>query len=79
MFFLWLQAFQELQAKMIDSKQKIKMADIQIDHLNATKAHAKLTQSEISKLKPDNKLYEGVGRMFVYAEMDTIKKHVEER
>ncbi|EEB19909.1 prefoldin subunit, putative [Pediculus humanus corporis] len=72
-------AFQELQAKMIETKQKIKMADIQIEQLNHTKAHSKLTQTEILKLKPNNKMYEGIGRMFVFTDKDTINQHVQER
>lgn len=64
---------------MIETKQKIKIADIQIEQLNHTKAHSKLTQTEIFKLKPDNRMYEGVGRMFIHADMDTIKQHVQER
>ena len=64
---------------MIETKQKIKMADIQIEQLNHTKAHSKLTQTEILKLKPNNKMYEGIGRMFVFTDKDTINQHVQER
>lgn len=72
-------AFQELQAKMIETKQKIKLADIQIEQLKRQKAHAELTEKEILGLKPDIRTYEGVGRMFIYADLMTVHTHLKER
>nr|KAF6347171.1 prefoldin subunit 1 [Pipistrellus kuhlii] len=43
-------AFTELQAKVIDTQQKVKLADIQIEQLNRTKKHAHLTDTEIMTL-----------------------------
>lgn len=77
--FLFAQAFQELQAKMIETKQKIKMADIQIDQLKRQKTHSELTEKEILGLKPNTRTYEGIGRMFIYADMPTVQKHLKER
>lgn len=57
------QAFSELQVKMIDTQQKVKMADLQIDQLTRVQKHAKLTHAEIATLPDNTRLYEGVGRM----------------
>ncbi|XP_077753611.1 prefoldin subunit 1 isoform X1 [Canis aureus] len=56
-------AFTELQAKVIDTQQKVKLADIQIEQLNRTKKHAHLTDTEIMTLVDETNMYEGVGRM----------------
>uniref|UniRef100_A0A674K5K4 Prefoldin subunit 1 n=1 Tax=Terrapene triunguis TaxID=2587831 RepID=A0A674K5K4_9SAUR len=57
-------AFTELQAKVIDTQQKVKLADIQIEQLNRTKKHAHLTDTEIMTLVDETRMYEGVGRIF---------------
>ncbi|XP_030068830.1 prefoldin subunit 1 isoform X1 [Microcaecilia unicolor] len=58
-------AFTELQSKVIDTQQKVKLADIQIEQLNRTIKHAHLTDSEILTLSNDTRMYEGIGRMFI--------------
>lgn len=58
-----LQAFSELQVKMIDTQQKVKLADLQIDQLTRVQKIAKLTHTEITMLPDNTRLYEGVGRM----------------
>ncbi|XP_040271604.1 prefoldin subunit 1 [Bufo bufo] len=58
-------AFTELQAKVMDTQQKVKLADLQIEQLNRTKKHAHLTDTEIKNLPGETPMYEGVGRMFV--------------
>uniref|UniRef100_F7BI81 Prefoldin subunit 1 n=1 Tax=Xenopus tropicalis TaxID=8364 RepID=F7BI81_XENTR len=65
-------AFTELQAKVIDTQQKVKLADLQIEQLNRTKKHAYLTNAEIMNLSDSTPMYEGVGRMFVLQTKDTI-------
>ena len=57
------QAFSELQVKMIDRQQKVKLADLQIEQLNRMKKHSNLTHTEITGLPPNTRMYEGVGRM----------------
>lgn len=59
------QAFSELQLKMVDTQQKVKMADLQIDQLIRVQKHAKLTYTEISGLPDSTRMYEGAGRMWV--------------
>ncbi|XP_072923651.1 prefoldin subunit 1 [Hemitrygon akajei] len=58
-------AFAELQTKVLDTQQKVKFADLQIEQLNRTKKHAYLTDGEIATMPEDARMYEGVGRMFI--------------
>ncbi|XP_061754942.1 prefoldin subunit 1 isoform X1 [Nerophis ophidion] len=46
-------AFSELQVKMIDTQQKVKLADLQIEQLTRVQKHANLTHTEISTLPND--------------------------
>jgi prefoldin subunit 1 len=50
-------AFAELQSKMIDSKQKIKLHDLQIENLKRSGTHALLTDQEISQLPEETKVW----------------------
>ncbi|XP_024120631.1 prefoldin subunit 1 isoform X2 [Oryzias melastigma] len=65
-------AFSELQLKMIDTQQKVKLADLQIDQLTRVQKHAKLTHTEISSLPDNTRLYEGVGRMFILQSREEV-------
>ncbi|XP_072001914.1 prefoldin subunit 1 isoform X2 [Engystomops pustulosus] len=65
-------AFTELQAKVIDTQQKVKLADIQIEQLNRTKKHANLTDAEIKSLPDETPIYESVGRMFLLQNKEKI-------
>ncbi|XP_077122116.1 prefoldin subunit 1 [Ranitomeya variabilis] len=65
-------AFTELQAKVIDTQQKVKLADLQIEQLSRTKKHAHLTDTEIKNLPDGTPMYEGVGRMFVLQTKEKI-------
>ncbi|KAK3707609.1 hypothetical protein QZH41_017869 [Actinostola sp. cb2023] len=60
-------AFQELQVKVIDTTQKVKIAEMQIEQLKRANQHAKLTDLEIGVLPPDTKTYEAIGRMYEYS------------
>ncbi|XP_034949732.1 prefoldin subunit 1 [Chelonus insularis] len=72
-------AFSELHEKMIDTTQKLKLADIQIESLKRSKQHAELTIAEISKLPSKTKTYESVGRMFLLDDIATIKAGLQTR
>lgn len=74
-----VQAFTELQAKVIDTQQKVKLADIQIEQLNRTKKHAHLTDTEIQALSDQTRMYEGVGRMFILQSKDCIHNQLKEK
>ncbi|MGH0131444.1 UNVERIFIED_CONTAM: hypothetical protein FKN15_007181 [Acipenser sinensis] len=47
----------------MDTQQKAKLADLQIEQLNRMKKHAHLTDSEVTTLPDETRMYEGVGRM----------------
>ncbi|XP_047463413.1 prefoldin subunit 1 [Mugil cephalus] len=72
-------AFSELQVKMIDTQQKVKMADLQIDQLTRVQKHAKLTHAEISLLPDNTRLYEGVGRMFILQSKEEINNQLTDK
>ncbi|XP_063974534.1 prefoldin subunit 1 [Diachasmimorpha longicaudata] len=72
-------AFAELQEKMVDTTQKLKLADIQIESLKRTKQHAELTIKEIATLPNATKTYESVGRMFLLDDIDNIKAGLKTR
>ncbi|XP_044803522.1 prefoldin subunit 1 isoform X3 [Bubalus bubalis] len=74
-----LPAFTELQAKVIDTQQKVKLADVQIEQLNRTKKHAHLTDTEIMTLVDETNMYEGVGRMFILQSKEAIHNQLLEK
>ncbi|XP_068187163.1 prefoldin subunit 1 [Antennarius striatus] len=69
-------AFSVLQMKMIDTQQKVKLADLQIEQLNRVQKHAKLTHTEIASLPDNTRLYEGVGRMFILQSKEDINNQL---
>ncbi|GFS30326.1 prefoldin subunit 1 [Nephila pilipes] len=72
-------AFQELQAKVLDTTQKLKVADLQIDSLTKTIQHAQLTQQEIKSFPSDTNMYNGIGRMFLLTSPNDIVKMLSEK
>ncbi|XP_018321747.1 prefoldin subunit 1 [Agrilus planipennis] len=72
-------AFAELQEKAIDTTQKLKLADLQIESLKRMKQHSILTEREISTLDNDTKTFESVGRMFIYTPLPEIKEKLKKR
>ena len=50
------QAFSELQSKVVDSKQKIKLHDLQIENMKRSITHATLTDTEIGQLPQGTKV-----------------------
>ncbi|XP_054711612.1 prefoldin subunit 1-like [Uloborus diversus] len=65
-------AFQELQAKVLDTTQKLKLADIQIDVFTKAIQHAQLTQKELKSFPDDARMYNGIGRMFLLTSPEDI-------
>lgn len=72
-------AFTELQEKQIETSQKLRLADIQIENLKKNKQHALFTESQISSLDANTKTYESVGRMFVATPVETIKNNLQKK
>ncbi|KAG8183785.1 hypothetical protein JTE90_001681 [Oedothorax gibbosus] len=65
-------AFQELQSKVLETTQKLKFSDMQIDSLSKNIQHAQLTQKELKSFPGDTKMFNGVGRMFLLTSPDDI-------
>ncbi|XP_011494830.1 PREDICTED: prefoldin subunit 1-like [Ceratosolen solmsi marchali] len=72
-------AFSELHDKLIDTKHKLKLLDLQIDILRRSKQRAELTQIEMRTLPAKTKTFETVGRMFLSQDVDTIKTDLKKR
>ncbi|XP_006875615.1 PREDICTED: uncharacterized protein LOC102836051 [Chrysochloris asiatica] len=72
-------AFTELQAKVTDTQQKVKLADIQNEQLklNRMKKHAHIT--EIMTLVDETNMHEGVGRMFILQSKEVIHNQLLEK
>ena len=48
---------------MVESTQKIKISEFQIEQLKTTITRARLTEKELNSLPPDTRTYEALGRM----------------
>merc|ERR1711997_528685 len=72
-------AFVELQTKMVDSKQKMKMADLQIENLKRSITHTELTGAELKNLPEETRLYESVGRMFLLSSKSEITQMLDKK
>ncbi|CAN8019820.1 unnamed protein product [Ixodes persulcatus] len=72
-------AFQELQMKMIDTTRRLRLADVQIDNLKKGIKRAYYTGEAVSEAPPNTKMYQAVGRMFIVADADEIKKDLDEK
>ncbi|XP_008550023.1 prefoldin subunit 1 [Microplitis demolitor] len=74
-----VKAFSELQEKVTDTAQKIKLADLQIDSLKRSKQRSELTIAEVANLPANTKTYESVGRMFLLDDIASIKSGLQTR
>merc|ERR1712007_95238 len=72
-------AFGELQQKMVETSQKLKLADIQIDSLKRTITHAQLTDKEIGLLPAETRTYESLGRMFILRESTAVRENLNDK
>lgn len=72
-------AFQELHEKVIDTRQKLKLADIQIEGLKRSKQRAELTLVELKTLPDKTRTFESVGRMFLLQDINTINQDLNKR
>ena len=72
-------AFQELQVQVIETRNKVKQMDVQMEALKRSSQHSKITLTEINSMPDETNLYEGIGRMFVKRDKNTINKLLEEK
>ncbi|XP_043196003.1 prefoldin subunit 1-like isoform X3 [Amphibalanus amphitrite] len=72
-------AFLELQQKMQNTNQSIRLSDMQIATLKRQIDHATLTDREIQAMPDTTRVYDGVGRMFVLNNVPTVRKNLEKK
>ena len=72
-------AFGELQHKMVETQQRMKVSDLQIENLKRTITHSQLTAQEIGSLPDQTPVYESVGRMFLLSNKDDIDKMLDRK
>lgn len=73
------QAFTEMQINKIESSKKLRYLDFQIENLRKSKARYEITESEISTLIPETKVYSAVGRMFVLSSLPEIQDELKQK
>ena len=64
---------------MVDNKQKMKMADLQIENFKHSITHSELTASELKSLPEETRLYESVGRMFLLSSSAEVSEMLKKR
>ncbi|CAG0889518.1 unnamed protein product [Cyprideis torosa] len=66
-------AFTELQIKMQDHRQNLRILENQLEVVKRGIQHAKLTDTELESLPKETVMYEGVGRMFVKTSKEEVR------
>jgi len=69
-------AFSDMQMKLIDTNQKLKFADVQIEGLKRSILHKRITDKEMSNLIPETKVYQGVGRCFFTSTLPEVRQDI---
>ncbi|XP_071527375.1 prefoldin subunit 1 [Panulirus ornatus] len=69
-------AFMELQGKMQETNQKLRIADVQVESLKKQIVHAQLTDKEIQSLGENTRVYESVGRMFLLTDIPMVRENL---
>ncbi|XP_042857949.1 prefoldin subunit 1-like isoform X1 [Penaeus japonicus] len=69
-------AFMELQGKMQETNQKLRIADVQVESLKKQIVHAQLTDKEIQSLGDSTRVYDSVGRMFLLTDIPQIRENL---
>ena len=72
-------AFEDLQVKMINTRNQMKAITGQVETLKRQTQHSKLTEAELKQLPESVPMYEGIGRMFVLSGKDKILAGLENK
>ena len=72
-------ALSDHQVKVIESVQKINMAESQIENLQRVINYSELTSEELKTLPDGVNVYESVGRMFFLQPVDEIQRILVEK
>ncbi|KAG9248728.1 Prefoldin [Calycina marina] len=67
---------QEIQSQAVQAQQQINVVRSQISSKQRDMRMLQLTSEEISTLPNDTKIYEGVGKMFVFSPMIDVSKRL---
>lgn len=60
------QAFQDLQMKMVDTRQRLVMGERSRELIKMEKNKASLTKSELSNMPADTETFQSIGRMYAH-------------
>ncbi|KAK7111465.1 prefoldin subunit 1-like [Littorina saxatilis] len=66
-------AFQEMQMKMVQTTQQLKVADSQVETLKRKMQHSRLVDRELTEIPEDTRVYQGIGRMFLEMTVPEIR------
>ncbi|RXG51861.1 Prefoldin subunit 1 [Armadillidium vulgare] len=69
-------AFIELQGKVQETNQKLRIADVQIDSLKKQITHAQLTERNS---RPSTRVYESIGRMFLLTDIPKVRENLTQK
>ena len=72
-------AFEDLQVKMLTTRNQMKVITAQVEQLKRQIQHSKLTDAEIKVMAEDVRMYEGIGRMFSLSDKGKIIKNLDEK
>ncbi|XP_043257527.1 prefoldin subunit 1-like [Colletes gigas] len=72
-------AFSQLHEKMIDTTQKLKLADMQIEKLKRSKQRAELTLKELTSYPENTMTYVSAGRGFFLDDINNVKIDLDKR
>merc|ERR1712142_993936 len=72
-------AFIELQTKLQETNQKLRIADVQVESLKKQIYHAQLTDKEIQGLGDSTRVYDSVGRMFLLTDVPNVREGLKEK
>ncbi|KAF2145467.1 uncharacterized protein K452DRAFT_264515 [Aplosporella prunicola CBS 121167] len=67
---------QEIEQKAAFSQQQMGLVKAQMAAKAREQRMLQLTTSEVDALPPDTKVYEGVGKMFVFSPRDDVKQRL---
>ncbi|CAG2161876.1 unnamed protein product [Oppiella nova] len=72
-------AFQELQVQVIETRNRVKQMDLQMDALKRSSQHSRITLTQLNDMPEDTLMYESVGRMFVLRHKSAINRLLEDK
>jgi len=72
-------AFQDLQVKVVNTTQQVKLAEAQIAQLTRNITRARLTDQELTTLPENTRTYQAVGRMFILEPITEVRANLKKK